>query len=128
MKRILLSGITLFFCLTALSFSADNIKTVNYNDLPNGAKEVITKIKAGSTEWAFVKNDGVRFGNREKHLPADHNVSYKEYTVCTDRMNKELKKGKRPNRGPNRIVHDVSNDIYYYTDDHYRTFRRVVFK
>ena len=43
-------------------------------------------------------------------------------------MNKQLKSGRRPNRGTKRIIHDVQNDIYYYTGDHYKTFKRVVFE
>lgn len=128
MKRKFLATCAIFAFLTAQLFSADKIKTVSYNDLPRGAKEVISKIKSGSTDWPFVKNDNKRFGNREKKLPVDNNASYREFTVCTDGMKRDLLQGKRPNRGAKRIVYDTKNDIYYYTNDHYGTFRRVVFK
>ena len=121
-------------CCVILSFSffisalsADVIGTINVADLPASAQEVISKIKAGSTDWPFPKNDGIHFGNREKQLPTNNHASYKEYTVCTEQMSSQLARGKRPNRGTRRIIHDVKNDIYYYTDDHYKTFRKVVF-
>ena len=126
-KHLFLCAAFIFF-FTASSISAQTIKTVSFGDLPVGAKDVINGIKSGSTDWPFVKNDGIRFGNREKRLPQNNNASYKEYTVCSDQMKKQLKEGKRPNRGAKRIIHDVKNNIYYYTDDHYKTFNRVVFK
>ncbi|MBS0431633.1 MAG: ribonuclease [Proteobacteria bacterium] len=59
--------------------------------------------------------DGVVFGNYEGHLPQEPRGYYHEYTVETP--------GAR-NRGARRII--TGGDpptIYYYTDDHYRSFR-----
>ncbi len=127
-KIIFFVSVFLIFCFISFSVSAGTIQTISFGELPQGAKDVIYKIRSGSTDWPFVKNDGRRFGNREKLLPQNNNSLYKEYTVCTDKMARQLKKGKHPNRGKERIVHDVKNDIYYYTGDHYKTFRRVIFK
>jgi len=61
--------------------------------------------------------DGTVFQNREGRLPAEPRGYYREYTVPTP--------GSR-DRGARRIV--TGGDppsVYYYTDDHYRTFRRI---
>lgn len=87
-----------------------------------GTREVINKIKAGSRDWPF-KKDGSKFKNKEKRLPADG--VYREYTVVSRKMAKALKKGKKPNRGKQRVVYDTKNKIFYYTNDHYRTFKKV---
>ena len=61
--------------------------------------------------------DGSVFQNREQRLPAMPRGYYREYTVTTP--------GSR-DRGARRIVAGGQPpDVYYYTDDHYRSFRRV---
>ena len=60
--------------------------------------------------------DGVAFGNREKLLPARERGWYREYTVPTP--------GERT-RGARRIVAGRDGTLYY-TDDHYRSFRRIL--
>ena len=127
MKRRRLLANLLVLCLISPYVFAEKIGTISYNELPRGAQEVIAKIKAGSADWPFPKNDNKKFGNRERRLPADNSASYREYTVCTEGMKRQLARGRRPNRGAKRIIYDVRNAIFYYTDDHYGTFRRVVF-
>ncbi len=61
------------------------------------------------------RQDGVVFGNHEHLLPAEPRGYYHEYTVETP--------GAR-DRGARRII--TGGDppaVYYYTDDHYRSFR-----
>jgi ribonuclease T1 len=59
--------------------------------------------------------DGVVFGNYEHQLPAQPRGYYHEYTVETPGAN---------NRGTRRIITGgAPPEIYYYTDDHYRSFR-----
>jgi guanyl-specific ribonuclease Sa len=59
--------------------------------------------------------DGVVFGNRENLLPQQANGYYHEYTVETPGS---------PDRGARRIITGgTPPTIYYYTDDHYRSFR-----
>ena len=61
--------------------------------------------------------DGVVFQNREGRLPEQPRGYYHEYTVTTP--------GSR-DRGARRII--AGGDppaVFYYTDDHYRTFRPV---
>ena len=63
--------------------------------------------------------DGVVFGNREQLLPAKPRGYYHEYTVRTPGVK---------NRGARRIVcggPKTAPDACYYTDDHYRSFRRI---
>jgi ribonuclease T1 len=59
--------------------------------------------------------DGIVFGNFEKQLPPRQRGYYHEYTVKTPW---------RSDRGPRRIIAG-REDEYYYTDDHYRSFRRI---
>ncbi|MEW9624872.1 ribonuclease domain-containing protein [Rhodanobacter geophilus] len=60
--------------------------------------------------------DGVVFGNYEGLLPKQPRGYYHEYTVETP--------GAR-NRGTRRIITGgTPPEVYYYTDDHYRSFRR----
>jgi guanyl-specific ribonuclease Sa len=61
--------------------------------------------------------DGSVFQNRERRLPDQPRGYYREYTVPTP--------GAR-DRGARRIVAGGQPpEVYYYTDDHYRSFRRV---
>ena len=61
--------------------------------------------------------DGSVFQNRERRLPDQPRGYYREYTVATP--------GAR-DRGARRIVTGGQPpEVYYYTDDHYRSFRRV---
>jgi ribonuclease T1 len=63
--------------------------------------------------------DGIAFGNREALLPAKPRGYYHEYTVRTP--------GTR-SRGARRIICGGparTPDTCYYTDDHYRSFRRI---
>jgi len=61
--------------------------------------------------------DGSVFQNRERRLPDQPRGYYREYTVETPRS---------PDRGARRIVAGGDPpEVFYYTDDHYRTFRRV---
>ncbi|NJD31229.1 MAG: ribonuclease [Gammaproteobacteria bacterium] len=61
--------------------------------------------------------DGVVFQNRERRLPGRPRGYYREYTVETPGAG---------DRGARRIVAGGDPpEVFYYTDDHYRTFRRV---
>ena len=63
------------------------------------------------------RQDGQTFGNREGLLPDERQGYYREYTVPTP--------GSR-DRGAHRIVTGGSPpSVWYYTDDHYRSFRPV---
>ena len=62
------------------------------------------------------RQDGVVFNNREGHLPPMPEGYYHEYTVETPNLDY---------RGARRIITGgTPPQVYYYTDDHYRSFRR----
>jgi len=82
-------------------------------DLPAEAHYALQLIQKGGP-FPYAK-DGTVFGNREEILPAEPRGYYHEYTVTTP--------GKR-DRGARRIIVG-KNGEYYYTDDHYRSFRRI---
>ena len=102
--------LSLVFSFGAFSFSEKEIETTG---LPKEALETIALIRRGGP-FPF-ERDGAVFGNRERLLPARERGWYREYTVPT--------KGER-NRGARRIVAGRDGRLYY-TDDHYRSFKRI---
>jgi ribonuclease T1 len=92
------------------SIKSDEIDAAN---LPDEARHTLQLIKRGGP-FPYIK-DGSVFGNREGMLPAASHGYYREYTVKTP--------GER-DRGARRIIVG-KNEEYYYTDDHYRSFRRI---
>lgn len=89
------------------------IPEVAVAELPPEARRTLELIKKGGP--FRYRNDGMTFGNRERRLPLRAHGYYREYTVPTP--------GAR-DRGARRIVAGRNAD-YYYTDDHYDTFRRI---
>ena len=94
-----------------------DLPTVTLADLPREAGAVDARIRSGGP-FPYDR-DGVVFRNREGVLPAQPRGYYREYTVPTP--------GAR-NRGSRRIVcggPPTAPDACWYTDDHYRSFRRI---
>lgn len=82
--------------------------------LPAEAGEIIERIARGGPFEH--RQDGSVFGNREGLLPAQARGYYHEYTVPTPGLG---------HRGARRIVTGgTPPQVWYYTDDHYRSFRR----
>ena len=100
----------LFLSFSLFGFSGD----VRVAQLPPEARETLALIKKGGP-FPYAR-DGVVFGNREGQLPPRKRGYYHEYTVKTP--------GAR-DRGARRIVVGAEGERYY-TDDHYRSFRRIV--
>jgi ribonuclease T1 len=90
--------------------------TVARQDLPPEARETLARIEAGGP--FKYRQDGVVFGNRERHLPQKPRGYYREYTVTTP--------GAR-DRGARRIVAGggQASREYWYTADHYNSFIRI---
>lgn len=88
--------------------------SVRIGDLPPQAQATLQLIDQGGP-FPY-RRDGAVFGNREKRLPVRPRGYYREYTVATP--------GERT-RGARRIVAGTAAERYY-TDDHYRTFRRIL--
>lgn len=86
--------------------------------LPKEARQVLANIRTGPP-FPY-ERDGVVFGNRERLLPSKPRGYYHEYTVRTP--------GERT-RGARRIVcggEPKRPDACWYTDDHYRSFRKIL--
>jgi ribonuclease T1 len=98
------------------------IAEVRINDLPIEARQTLARIKRGGP-YAYRK-DGSVFGNREQRLPAQPRGYYTEYTVKTpysrDRGARRIVAGRGAERNP------ATSGEYYYTDDHYNSFRRIL--
>lgn len=122
MFKRLISIHLMFFLLLAVGINLASPPESFGASPTKAAAAVIKKIKSGSTDWPFDK-DGSVFQNREGKLPAGG--SYREYTVVTPKMAKSLKEGKRPNRGKQRIVYDTKSKLFYFTGDHYKSFKEV---
>ena len=98
---------------------ADGLGTVAVADLPAEARQTLALIREGGP-YPYEK-DGTVFGNYERKLPRQRRGYYTEYTVKTPRVR---------SRGARRIIaggRDGRPTEFYYTDDHYQTFRRIEF-
>jgi ribonuclease T1 len=89
--------------------------------LPEQAKQTLALIRQGGP-FPYRK-DGSVFGNRERLLPRQPRGYYSEYTVPTpgsrDRGARRIVAGKGTTGNP------ATSGEYYYTDDHYQSFRRI---
>jgi ribonuclease T1 len=90
-------------------------------ELPRPAQETLQRIRNGGP-YPYRK-DGAVFGNREGHLPKQPRGYYTEYTVRTplerDRGARRIVAGRGQSGDPAR------SGEYYYTADHYNSFRRI---
>ncbi|WP_103343877.1 ribonuclease domain-containing protein [Amycolatopsis sp. CA-126428] len=82
--------------------------------LPPEATKTYNLIQTGGP-FPYPKNDGVVFDNREGVLPACASGYYHEYTVPTPGSS---------TRGTRRIVTGSAGE-YFYTGDHYATFKVI---
>ena len=105
-----LAAAALAFCSSVLAFVPE-IKT---SALPLEARQTLALIRAGGP-YSY-SQDGKAFQNREKLLPMKEPGYYREYTVKTPGAK---------DRGARRIVAGRGGE-YYYTDNHYRSFRRII--
>ncbi len=97
----------------------DSLGTVAVADLPAEARQTLALIREGGP-YPYEK-DGTVFGNYERKLPRQRRGYYTEYTVRTPQVR---------SRGARRIIAggpDGRPTEFYYTDDHYQTFRRIEF-
>jgi ribonuclease T1 len=86
---------------------------VRLEELPSEARATLALVKSGGP-FPHAQ-DGRVFSNREKLLPIQARGYYREFTVATP--------GAR-DRGARRIVAGSGGE-YYYSSDHYRSFRRI---
>ena len=93
---------------------AGGIATIPVAQVPQQARETLHLIRVGGP-FPYAK-DGVVFGNYERRLPHKPRGYYHEYTVPTPGAH---------DRGARRIISGRGGELYY-TDDHYRTFKRIL--
>ena len=98
----------------ALPTSGDDKSGQNLPDfLPPEAKTTLALIQSNGPFPH--RQDGAVFQNREQRLPKKTRGYYHEYTVTTPGLN---------HRGARRIIAGGNPvEIYYYTHDHYDSFR-----
>ena len=129
MRGLLAAVVRLGVFLAALSLSAwmpvavgrqcdhaSAIVDVAAGELPQEAQRTILLIQQGGP-FPFEPKDGSVFGNFERRLPVRARGYYHEYTVPTPG---------RTDRGARRIVAGSAADEFFYSDDHYRSFRHVL--
>jgi ribonuclease T1 len=107
----------LLLSLGVLAKGALSLSVIAAEDLPREARQTLALIKRDGP-FPYAK-DGVVFGNYEGVLPKQKRGYYHEFTVKTPGVR---------NRGARRIIaggEPTSSGEYYYTDDHYATFKRI---
>ncbi len=111
LRRLLILAATLL----AFPAAAYQPPVAAVSTLPSEARETLRLIDAGGPFPH--KRDGIVFQNRERRLPEQARGYYREYTVATPGLN---------HRGARRIITGGKPPAqYYYTDDHYNSFRRI---
>jgi ribonuclease T1 len=93
------------------------LDVIAVSDLPKQAQVTLLLIKRGGP-FPYAQ-DGAIFGNYEGVLPKQKRGYYHEFTVKTPGVR---------NRGARRIIvggEPVMSREYYYTDNHYATFKRI---
>ena len=120
-RALAAAGLLLLAAVTALDAQPRNpvtptpaITAIRAADLPPEARETLALIRSGGP-FPHAP-DGSVFANREGLLPPAARGTYREYTVMTPG---------RKDRGARRIV-AVRRGGFYYTEDHYRSFRRII--
>jgi ribonuclease T1 len=93
--------------------STPAVDEIAYAVLPPEAQQTLQLIRKGGP-YPYPR-DGVAFGNYERLLPQRSRGYYREYTVPTPGAK---------TRAARRIIAGEMGE-YYYTDDHYRSFRRI---
>ena len=120
------------------------IPEVVASELPQQARDAIALIKKGGP-FPY-ERDGIEFRNREKLLPMKARGYYREYTVQTrgarDRGARRMvaggcadgaagrsattgAQGGAARSSPRVFAEACGSAEYYYSDDHYRSFRRI---
>ena len=110
-----LAALALVCAFDAFAFVPDS----SIGELPAEVRATLALIRAGGPYPH--SQDGRTFQNREKLLPKKERGYYREYTVKTPGAK---------DRGARRIVGGRCGEFgcveYFYTEDHYRSFRRII--
>lgn len=111
--RLLVLGMLLLLTGSSPLAHETNV-AIRAAELPAQAQQTLALIRLGG-RFPFSR-DGAIFANREGRLPRAVHGTYREYTVVTP--------GSR-DRGARRII-AAGTSRFWYTDDHYRSFRRII--
>lgn len=119
MYRRALSWLSVALLALATNFAgareARLLADIGLDDLPPQALVTLQQIDRGGP-FPY-RRDGMVFQNREQRLPEQENGYYREYTVPTPNAS---------DRGARRIiVGGQPPSVFYYTDNHYRSFFRI---
>jgi len=107
----------LLLLMATIAAAAGNLGEIQVAELPVQARRTLVLIKQGGP-FPYEK-DGTVFRNFEGVLPKQKRGYYHEFTVKTPGVR---------HRGARRIVSGgdpATSGEYYYTDDHYATFKRI---
>ena len=104
-----LAAAALLWASVALAFQ----EGIAVRELPPEARQTLALIKGGGP-FPF-ERDGIVFSNYQGVLPKRNRGYYREYTVITPGLR---------HRGARRIV--AGGGEFYYTEDHYNSFRRIL--
>jgi ribonuclease T1 len=117
LKRGQFFVVGLLFCISVFAREATGLDSIAVADLPREAQQTLVLIKRGGP-FPYAK-DGAAFGNYEGVLPRRKRGYYHEFTVRTPYAR---------NRGAKRIITGgelAAPREYYYTDNHYASFKRI---
>ena len=132
-KHLLL--LAAFFAATVFArVEPSLLRDVRLQELPAEAHQTLQLIRSGGPFPH--ERDGITFGNYEKLLPPAPRGHYREYTVKTPGINHrgarrivigcERQRAATVPAGPLRLAQCRDGGEFYYTADHYRSFRRIV--
>jgi ribonuclease T1 len=117
LRRGLMMLLVWMLCFPAFARQAPDMPAIDFAALPREAQRTVAIIKRGGP-YPYPK-DGAIFGNYETLLPKRKRGYYREFTVKTPGEH---------GRGAKRIIaggDPAAPTEYYYTDDHYASFRRI---
>lgn len=116
-RQMLLGCVAAILASGVMARQMPEQESIAASALPPEARATVVLIKRGGP-FPYAK-DGSVFGNYEQQLPRQKRGYYHEYTVPTP--------GAR-NRGARRIIvggRPPQGADYFYTADHYTSFRRI---
>lgn len=133
-KHLLLLAAALFAAAVFARGDPSFLRDVRLQELPAEAHQTLRLIRS-SGPFPY-ERDGITFGNYEKLLPPAPRGHYREYTVTTPGIShrgaRRIVVGcerQRPTavpKDPLQLAQCRNGGEFYYTADHYRSFRRIV--
>lgn len=132
--RAALIAAAIFSAAAVARGDAQRSPEIRLQELPPEARQTLQLIGRGGPYPH--DRDGITFNNYEKRLPLARRGHYSEYTVATPGLKhrgaRRIVVGcerVRPRPQPGRtlwLAHCRDGGEFYYTADHYRSFRRIV--